>query len=37
MSDQTRQQLQQAFQLIKAGQREQAGQILIALLKQERN
>ena len=37
MSDPTRQQLQQAYQLIKTGQREQAGVILIAILKQDRD
>ncbi len=37
MSDQTRQQLQQAYQFIKAGQREQAGTILVSILKQDRD
>lgn len=37
MSDQTRQQLQQAYEFIKAGQREQAGTILVAILKRDRN
>lgn len=37
MSEQTRRQLQQAYELIRAGQREQAGAILVTILKQDRN
>ncbi len=37
VADQTRKQLQQAYEFIKAGQREQAGALLVSILKQDRN